>query len=395
MNNYDQEIAAGESEGMEFKRSTSLLKEAVQTLCGFANHRGGVLYFGIADDGRILGQTVSDDTLKNIANTIKLNTDPKLYPQIEKIDIAGKSCVRVCMEQSPLKPHVAYGRPYLRVGPTTQQLSQDRYQLLLQQRNNGYGFDFQPCPSATMADIDESSVQSFLETANAVRDLNQNLYLPVDQVMEKLDLVKEGVLSNAGVLLFGKQPARFFSGHYEIKAASFPTESDYDEMSNAHEYTGNLLNIFSSVQDFLLTTLRTTYIKGEMTGQEHFEFPKAMLREALVNMIVHRDYRIDVKSTLEVRPSILLFYNPAQLFTPTITLDALRRHHASRPGNKLIAKIFYLMGLFENWGSGTLKIIENAKQSNGKEPDFDFQNGMFRLTVYRKAVIGKAHASRP
>lgn len=172
MSEYLQEISSGESEWVEFKRSTSLLKEAVQTLCGFANDKGGVLYFGVTDDGAIIGQSVTDDTLKNIANTVKLNTEPKLYPQVEKIEVDGKSCVRVAIEQSPLKPHFAYGRPYIRVGSTTQQLSQDHYHLLLQQKNNGYGFDFQPCTKASLADIDESSVQQFIETANAVRDLN-------------------------------------------------------------------------------------------------------------------------------------------------------------------------------------------------------------------------------
>ena len=54
-----------------------------------------------------------------------------------------------------------------------------------------------------------------------------------------------------------------------------------------------------------------------------------MLREALINLIVQRDYRMDVKSTIEVRPSFIHFYNPAQLFSPTITLDALKRHHPS------------------------------------------------------------------
>jgi len=283
---------------------------------------------------------------------------------------------------------VAYGRPYIRVGTTTQQLSQEQYHLLLQQRKNGYGFDFQPCPGATIADIDETSVHHFMEIANAVRDFNENLYLPTDQVLEKLDLVKEGSVTNAAVLLFGKHPARFFSGHYEIKVASFPSDTSYDEMSNEQEYTGNLLKLFADAQGFLLNSLRKSYLKGEQAGTEHFELPRAMLREALVNLIVHRDYRMDVKSTIEVRPSFIRFYNPAQLFSPTITLDALKRHHPSRPGNKLLAKIFYMMGLFENWGSGTLKIIEAAKQSSKREPDFDFQDGMFSLKIYRPFANG-------
>ena len=90
----------------------------------------------------------------------------------------------------------------------------------------------------------------------------------------------------------------------------------------------------------------------------------------------------------EVRPSFIRFYNPAQLFSPTITLDALKRHHPSRPGNKLLAKIFYMMGLFENWGSGTLKIIEAAKQSSKRELDFDFEDGMFLLKIYRPFATG-------
>jgi len=384
MINYAEELSGGESEWLEFKKTTALLKEAVQTLCAFANHKGGVLYFGVADNGSVLGQSVTDDTLKNIANTVKLNTDPKLYPQVEKVEIDGKACVRVCIEQSPLKPHVAFGRPYLRVGPTTQQLAQEQYQLLLQQRLNGYGFDFQTCPAANLADIDETSVQSFMETANTVRDLNQNLYLPVDQILEKLDLVKDGALRNAAVLLFAKTPARFFSGHYELKVASFPSDSGYDQMTNEHEYTGNLLNIFANSMDFLVNTLHKSYRKGDQTGIERLEFPQAMLREALVNMLAHRDYRIDIKSTIEVRPSFLLFYNPAQLFSPTITIDSLKRHHPSRPGNKFIAKIFYMMGLLENWGGGTLKIIESARQNSGRDPEFQFQDDMFALKIFRK-----------
>ena len=81
MNNYEHELSQGESEGVEFKRSTSLLKEAVQTLCAFANHQGGVLYFGVADDGTVIGQSVTDFTQKNVANTINSIQNPNSIPK--------------------------------------------------------------------------------------------------------------------------------------------------------------------------------------------------------------------------------------------------------------------------------------------------------------------------
>lgn len=113
-------IKTGESESVEFKKSTSSLRETIQTICAFANHHGGYVIFGVDDIGRILGQQVTDDTIKNISNAIKLNTDPKLYPSIEKVDLEKKTCLLVSVDESPLKPHLAYGRPYLRVGSTNQ-----------------------------------------------------------------------------------------------------------------------------------------------------------------------------------------------------------------------------------------------------------------------------------
>lgn len=100
-------------------------------------------------------------------------------------------------------------------------------------------------------------------------------------------------------------------------------------------------------------------------------------------MLVHRDYRQDIKSTIEVRPSTISFYNPAHLFGPTITIERLKKLHPSRPGNKLIANMFYLMGLFENWGGGTLKIISETIKTGKPSPEFSFEDGMFKLTLFR------------
>lgn len=376
-------IASGESETVEFKKSTGLIREGIETICAFANHRGGYLLFGIDDHGGIVGQQVTDDTIKNIANAVKLNTDPKLYPCIEKIALEGKTCILVTVEESPLKPHLAYGRAYLRVGTANQKLDRERYEYLLQQRFNGYGFDYRVQPEAALNDIDTDSLYRFLETANSVRNINENLLLPPDIVLQKLDLMTEKGITNAAVLLFGKYPEEFFSNHFEIKCGKFAGETGYDEISNEKEFRQNLIENFHAALTFVLESIGKNSMKRDVHRTETWEFPVSVLREALVNMIVHRDYRQNIKSTVEIRPSAVSFYNPAQLFGPSITIERLKTLHPSRPGNSLIAKIFYLMGLFENWGGGTLKILSETIKSGKRSPEFYFEYGMFRLVLVR------------
>lgn len=376
-------ISTGESETVEFKKSTAALREGIETICAFANQRGGYLLFGLADDGTVVGQQVTDDTIKNIANAVKLNTDPKLYPSIQRIEMQGKTCVLITVEESPLKPHLAYGRAYLRVGPTNQKLDREGYEYLLRQRFNGYGFDYQVQPGATLSDIDTNTLYEFLETANSVRDLNENLLLPADIVLQKLDLMTEKGITKAALLLFGKNPQKFFADHFEVKCGKFASDTGYDEIANEQEFSQNLVQNFYAALNFILESVGKRSQKGDIQRLETWEFPVSVVREALVNMIVHRDYRQNIKSTVEIRPSAVSFYNPAQLFGPTITIERLKKFHPSRPGNRLIAKVFYLLGLFENWGGGTLKIISETMKSGKPSPEFTFEDGMFRLVLFR------------
>lgn len=383
MNIQIEKILQGESETVEFKKSTSLVKEAIRTLCAFANHHGGYVVFGIDDHGRVLGQQASDDTLKNIANEVKLNTDPKLYPSVETIEIEGRTCIVVAIEESPLKPHFAYGRPYRRVGTVNQQMDRDMYEYLLQQRFNGYGFDHRICQDATVSDLEPETIMQFLETANAVRNLNEQIFLPHEVLLEKLDLSREGQLTNAAVLLFGRNPSRFFLQHYETRCGFFSTDHGYDDILDDREWTSNLLHMLQDVFGYMTEHIHKHSRKTDVYRTDEYEFPLPAIRECLVNMLVHRDFRQNIKNTVEIRPKAITFTNPAHLFAPAITIDMLKQPHVSRPGNKLIAKIFYLMGLFESWGGGTLKIVTDIRNAGKPEPEFSFKNGIFRLTLLR------------
>ncbi len=372
-----------ESEVLELKKTTAPIREIVETICAFSNHHGGELYIGVSDSGKVLGVEATDDTVKRLANEIKLATEPKLFPQIELVLIEGKHCLRLSIEESPLKPHLAFGRPFLRVGTTNQRIDQQTYEYLLHQRQNGYGFDYLFCETASLSDIDTDTLISFAESANAKRFANIDLYSSTAEILEKLDLTKKDKLTNAAILLFGKRPQSFFEFRYEVKLGVFADDIGYNPILDEKVYTGNLINIQGSLLSAILLQLNKSVRIVADSSNEEYEYPLEVIREAVVNMIVHRDYRQSVKSTVEIRPGSVTFYNPAQLFTPTITIENLHRHHPSRPGNRMIAKVFYLMGLFENWGSGTNKIINLSKSAGKHQPLFSYQDGMFKLILHR------------
>jgi ATP-dependent DNA helicase RecG len=88
-----------ESEIFEWKLSTRLAKEIVQTMVSFANTRGGVLLCGVSDDGEVVGQDISDATLREIAQTVLANTEERLYPSIERCTIEGKSVLAIHIKE--------------------------------------------------------------------------------------------------------------------------------------------------------------------------------------------------------------------------------------------------------------------------------------------------------
>lgn len=80
--------AAGESETLEFKRSTGQRREAARALCGMLNHRGGRVLFGVEPDGRVAGQQVSDHTLEEVAQELR-EIEPPVFPTIDRVVVGG------------------------------------------------------------------------------------------------------------------------------------------------------------------------------------------------------------------------------------------------------------------------------------------------------------------
>lgn len=124
----------GEKNTIEFKTSTAHIRAASESICAFLNTKGGTVLIGVRDDGRILGQHISDNTCKDIAKEVK-KIEPTPSVEIDYVDIGeSKFIIAIHADAGDHSPYIYDGRPYQRDESETNRMSQHRYEQLLAKR---------------------------------------------------------------------------------------------------------------------------------------------------------------------------------------------------------------------------------------------------------------------
>ena len=125
-----------ENEQVEFKKSTGELKEGVISIASILNkHDSGDLYFGVKNNGDVIGQEISDTTTRDVSQAIRANIKPPIYPIIEKQHYGDRDVVHVKFE-GKRRPYVAYGIPRIRIADEDTQMDQELYREMLNAREN-------------------------------------------------------------------------------------------------------------------------------------------------------------------------------------------------------------------------------------------------------------------
>ena len=248
-------IAHGESVHVEFK--SSFQKEVIETLTAFANTQGGAVLLGINDSGQVLGVSLQTETVQGWINQCKQVTSPRIIPDVELIQVDGKTVAAISIGEYPIKPVACKGRYYKRAGNANHQMT------------------------AT-------------------------------------------------------------------------------EISDAH------IKLINSSWDY----------------------PMDALREIIINMIVHRDYRSANDSTIKVFDDRIEFFNPGTLLDD-LTVEKIKTgNYKSHLRNKQIATIFRELELIEKYGSGVRRVIDAFVAHGLPEPEFEATQGGMAVTVF------KSHAQK-
>lgn len=161
-------IAHGESEILEFK--SSFAKDVVETLCAFANHRGGTVLIGVNDEGKIVGATCGKESLQTWTNEIKQSTAPSIVPDMEIVQADGTCVVLIKVGEFPVKPVAYKGRYYKRVKNANHQLSvQEVVDCHLRTMNSSW--DYYVDPQHGISDISMEKVGAFIALLNRNRPI--------------------------------------------------------------------------------------------------------------------------------------------------------------------------------------------------------------------------------
>ena len=114
-------LVNGESETLEFKASFN--REVIETLCAFANHKGGSVLIGVSDSASILGVSCGEESIQKWLNEIKQNTSPSIIPDIERLNIDGKTVIAIRVSEFPVKPVACRDRYFKRMANSNHRLN--------------------------------------------------------------------------------------------------------------------------------------------------------------------------------------------------------------------------------------------------------------------------------
>ena len=246
-------------------------------------------------------------------------------------------------------------------------------------------FDAAPCAKATLDDLDIEQMAQFIRTARHVRQFPLPEGTPPEQLLEHLNLLNDGRLTNAAVLLFGRAPQRFLMSS-EVRCAHYHGTRVAKPIPSYQVYKGTAFELVDQAVDFVLSKInRSIGTRAESArAPRKYEIPAEVVTEAVVNAVAHRDYTSNGSVQVMLFADRLEIRNPGRLPAP-LTLEMLREAHSSVPGNPLLAGSLYLTAYIERMGTGTLDMIRRCAEAGLPEPEFAVSDG-FVTTIGRAAI---------
>jgi len=349
-----------------------------ETLVAFANSDGGILVVGVDAKGRPTGTTYPDELEETLRASVA-RCRPPVQTDWRQEETSAGVVVLIRVARSPELHSLDDGRVLIRAGSSNRPLSGDQIRQVAATKSSG-DFETEAVPGVTRADLDDDIIAQYLQ--KRTERTRRSVAVPVDEILAEIGALDErGHPTVAGLLLFGVNPQSFLpqSGLTFVRfvGTELRGEDGLAGYGRREEIGGPLARLVEKTWAVLLEEMHIGAVVKGLEREERTEYPPFAVREALVNAVCHRDYRLRGRR-IEIRK----FADRLEIISPGglpgfITLDNIVEEHFSR--NPRIVAGLYQWGYIEELGLGVDRMIEEMTQAGHAPPDF-------RETPYSFAV---------
>jgi predicted HTH transcriptional regulator len=248
---------------------------------------------------------------------------------------------------------------------------------------SSFDFDERVCKDADMSDIDLQKVRWFLSVSKAAGRFPYDEKTSAEDAFVHMKLFNKGKLTNAAVLLFGKDPQKF-NRQAVTKCLKVPGTEIAKPFDNYQIYGGNIFEQADKAASFVYDSLRQPVIQipGSVAVNRPVEIPVFVISEAIINAIAHRNYNPSAGVQVHVLADRIEIFNPGRL-PDELTIEDLSKSHQSFPANPLIADAFFKADYIQQAGSGTKEMVKLCRTTKLPEPVFESHRGIFKTVIYR------------
>ena len=326
----------------------------------------GTVYFGIKNNGEIIGQQIGEQTTQDISREIKNKLKPRVTPTIKVLDFAEKRVISV-YAQGEDSPYSAYDRYYIRSDDEDNVMTGAQLEQFFTNRNYDYSQWEEKITEYTVEDIDEQLLIDYVNKGNECGRINF-LYRDAETTLRKLNLTNGNYLNNAGYYLFSdKKPLL-------LKLATYPTD-DRIRFSDMRQFHGNIFVCINEAVKYITNNIRW---RADIVGIERIETPEIPVeafREIIINSFAHMKVNSTSSNEIYITPSKIHIYNPGPLVPGTDPQMFASGEQGSMIRNPLIATVLYYNRTIDVFGTGFERVFRLCKDIR-----YQYSNNQFGFT---------------
>lgn len=360
---------------------TSLLPLA-ESLVALANGDGGLIVLGVDRDGRPSGEIWDEEAELALREAAAL-CRPPVPSQFQSVELPAGRFIGIQVPRSLELHSMADGRVLVRRRDENRPLTGEEIRALAAARPT-VDFETEPVPGAKPDDLDTEILREYLEKRKTRTGSHAT---SVSQLMHEIGAtVRDGNPTLIGLLLFGRTPQAFLPQSGVIFVRFSGTEPRGEDGGVGYvrrsELTGPVARIIERAWSIVFDEMRVGATVNGLEREELLEYPRFAVREALVNAVAHRDYRVAGR-----RIEIRMYADRLEIISPGglpgyMTVDNLVEEHFSR--NPRLVNGLFQWGYIEELGLGIDQMIEEMLQAGHPPPEFRATPHSFTVVLSNK-----------